>query len=412
MQSEEAQMMRQTLRQIAAEADNERKMLNDFQQQKEKLELTWIAAKKQREDLKMSLRSKLRQKQDLEEKNAFELKIYKQKVKHLLHEHQGSMTAVRLQGELSLKELEDGQRGEARELWGETRATTVARKETEIAHKDLYKAIKLEQEKKVMVLRQEFERRARDMRDKYEQLTATVLADMEARRKEEVERLEKKKAQHIASLMHEHKRAFEDIKNYYRDIKYANLEMIKGLREDVEKLKEDDLQLQKEVNNIARINRKLSRPLEINEKKAAEMRGKLKLHASDVDELAQLQDSLVSLAERFKNMTWEHEVLLQKHERVVKERGELRHRLERSVQEVRQKTAFRGLVLERKVVATAQDLEKTEAALSEVLASTSLSSDVVGELKQSLEDVLMAKNKVRERCDELSGLFSVLNGIS
>jgi hypothetical protein len=58
------------------------------------------------DDAKMELRNKLRQKQDLEEKHAFELKVYKQKVKHLLHEQQSNMTEVKTDGQVALKLLQ------------------------------------------------------------------------------------------------------------------------------------------------------------------------------------------------------------------------------------------------------------------------------------------------------------------
>ena len=61
---------------------------NEFQQQREKLNYFWIVEKKKLEDKRAELRNKDREIQDLEEKHQVEIKIYKQRLKHLLSEHQ------------------------------------------------------------------------------------------------------------------------------------------------------------------------------------------------------------------------------------------------------------------------------------------------------------------------------------
>ncbi len=73
--SEDAIAMRAEIRSMRAERDNETRVTNDCQQQKVKIDQFHELAKKEREELKMSLRNSLRQKQDLEEKQAYELKV-------------------------------------------------------------------------------------------------------------------------------------------------------------------------------------------------------------------------------------------------------------------------------------------------------------------------------------------------
>jgi hypothetical protein len=107
--------------------------------------------KKKRDDLKMLFRNKLRQKQDLEEKHAFELKIYKQKVKHLLHEQQSHMSDVRYDAETAVKLSQHDQRDKQHELSLNLRTIKMMRKEMELAHYDLIKSIQTEQEKSIMV---------------------------------------------------------------------------------------------------------------------------------------------------------------------------------------------------------------------------------------------------------------------
>ena len=55
------------------------------------------------EDKKAELRNKERELQDLDEQHQVTIKVYKQRVKHLLHEHQNEMAQLKTEGEVSLK---------------------------------------------------------------------------------------------------------------------------------------------------------------------------------------------------------------------------------------------------------------------------------------------------------------------
>ncbi len=59
--------------------------------------------KKNLEDKKAELRNKERELQDLDEQHQVNIKVYKQRVKHLLHEHQNEMAHLKTEGEVSLK---------------------------------------------------------------------------------------------------------------------------------------------------------------------------------------------------------------------------------------------------------------------------------------------------------------------
>ena len=102
---------------------------NEFQQQREKLNYFWIVEKKKLEDKKAELRNKERELQDLEEKHQVEIKIYKQRVKHLLYEHQNEITQRKTDSEMALKLAQDDHRGDESELKSDRRALKLELKE-------------------------------------------------------------------------------------------------------------------------------------------------------------------------------------------------------------------------------------------------------------------------------------------
>jgi hypothetical protein len=79
---------------------NERQRVNYF----------WIVSKKELEDKQAELRNKERESQDLQEKHEIEIKIYKQRVKHLVFQNLDQLTELKKEAEITLKNAEDDHR--------------------------------------------------------------------------------------------------------------------------------------------------------------------------------------------------------------------------------------------------------------------------------------------------------------
>ena len=108
-------------------------------------------------------------------------------------------------------------------------------------------------------------------------------------------------------------------------------------------------------------------------------------------------------------------VLEQRFQKLQAERNDLHSNFVSSVQEVVQKANFKKLLLERKVVALADSLEKKDAQLNEILAASNLEPAALSVVTRKLEDVLDAKNgaikdlQVRFLVIEVGCLSSTLN---
>ena len=98
---------------------------NEFQQQREKLNYFWIVEKKKLEDKKVELRNKERELQDLEEKHQVEIKIYKQRLKHLLYEHQNQIAELKLDSTVAKRLSQDEHRAEEQALTEDKRSLKV-----------------------------------------------------------------------------------------------------------------------------------------------------------------------------------------------------------------------------------------------------------------------------------------------
>ena len=77
---------------------------------------------------------------------------------------------------------------------------------------------------------------------------------------------------------------------------------------------------------------------------------------------------------------------------VEKERDELYEKFESTIYDVQQKSGFKNILLEHKLQAINESLEKKESQLSEVIHAANLDPNLLGTVSKKLDDVLDAKN--------------------
>merc|ERR1711988_1719764 len=217
--------------------------------------------------------------------------------------------------------------------------------------------------------------------------------EMDQQRRQEIMEIETRKDEHINELMHKHERAFGEIKTYYNDITHNNLELIKNLKEDLENQKEDQAKNEKLMFEIAQENQKLSEPLVKALKDVDTLRAELQHYEKDKRSLRDAKQRLINYEKELKTLAWEHEVLQQRTSQVQQERDELYEKFESTIYDVQQKSGFRNLLLEKKLQAVEETLEKKDAQLSEVLAASNLDPAVLGQVTNKLDDLLEEKNK-------------------
>lgn len=389
------------------ETKKEEEEYNMYQQQREKLNYFWIVEKKNLDDKKAELRNKERELQDLEEKHQVEIKVYKQRLKHLLYEHQDEVTVLKTDAEISLKLAQDEHRGAEAELKADRRGLKLASREMELSHEEYIKSLKRENDRSITKLREEFEMRTRELQQKFERRRKAVRDTLERERKEETARIEDRKNAHIRQLMKGHSKAFDEIKTYYTDITHNNLDLIKSLKEEVAEMKKKDAEAEREMTLIAQENKRMSEPL----KKALQDRSDLQeakgRYGEELDALSTTKASLLVLEQELAAGQWEHEVLSQRFEKVKAERDELHARFQATVYDVQQKSGFKNLLLERKLTAMNEALEQKEAQLNEVVARANIDPAALGGVQGSLDDIIEAKNQsVRGLQQQLEGMIA------
>ncbi|KAK9806160.1 hypothetical protein WJX72_003639 [[Myrmecia] bisecta] len=393
LESASIEELSQKIATLEKEKNKEEEYRNYMQLERDKISAFWEITKKDLEDKKAELQNKDREMEEMEERHQVEVKVYKQKVKHLLYEHQNNITTLKADGEMALKLQDDDFAKREAELLADKRALKQELKEQELAGEEVVRQLKLEQAKQVTKLRAEVEQGARELASKYERKMKLLRDDAELRRKQDIHEIEERKNAHIQDLMKKHEKAFADIKNYYNDITHNNLDLIKTLKEDVSEMKKKEAQNEKLMYEIAQENKRLSDPLTKALKEVETLRSQVSSYEKDKLALQQTKARLINSEKQLRNLEWESEVLQQRFAKVQGERDELYSRFEASIFDVQQKTGLKGMLLEKKLGALGDVLEQKEAQLAEVLAASNLDPATLSQLNSRLEEVLEKKNQ-------------------
>ena len=377
---------------LREELDREREERNYFQLERDKVNTFWEITKRQLDETRAELRNKDREMEDAEERHQIEIKVYKQKVKHLLYEHQNNITELKTESSIALKRAQEEHRLQEGELRKDKRSLKVTNKEQELAHEDADKDLRMKNDEAVTRLREDFEREAREIEAKYEKKMKVLRDELELRRKTEIHEIEERKNGQINALMKNHEKAFSDIKNYYNDITLNNLALINSLKEQIEEMKRKEERLEKDMAEIQAQNRRLVEPLQRAKEEVDELRKQLTNYQKDKASLSSAKARLRVMDKELKSLEWEHEVLEQRFQKTQAERDELYKKFVKAIHEVQQKSGFKNLLLEKKLTALADSLEKKEAQLNEVLSASNLDPTALTVVTRKLEDVLDSKN--------------------
>jgi hypothetical protein len=127
---------------LREELDREREERNYFQLERDKINTFWEITKRQLEEKKAELRNKDREMEDGEERHQVEIKVMKQKVKHLLYEHQNNLAQLKSEAQLDLKINQETHDDSERDLRHDKRNLKITLKEDELAHEDVIRNLK------------------------------------------------------------------------------------------------------------------------------------------------------------------------------------------------------------------------------------------------------------------------------
>ncbi|XP_043119867.1 dynein regulatory complex subunit 4 isoform X2 [Puntigrus tetrazona] len=377
---------------LREELDREREERNYFQLERDKIHTFWEITKRQLEEKKCELRNREHELEEAEERHQVEIKVYKQKVKHLLYEQQNTISELKVESVVSTKLLQREHADLKDQLRKDMCCLKVDVKEQELSSENVIKNLHLQHDEEITVLRNDFARQVRDIESKYKKRMQKLQQEEQLRRKTEIHEIEERKNSHINMLMMNHEKAFRDIRNYFSDIVYKNLDIITSLKEELKEMKRKEEKRNKQMVEVLEENKDLRESPQKAKEEVAELQKRLSHYEKDRSALARTRARLKISENEMKELKWVHEVLEQRFTKVQMERDELYMKFTKVIQEVQQKSGFKNLLLECKLSALNDTLRKKEVQLSEVLSASNLDPSTLNMVTHKLEEVLESKN--------------------
>eukprot|EP00933_Yihiella_yeosuensis_P027197 TRINITY_DN2109_c0_g2_i1.p1 TRINITY_DN2109_c0_g2~~TRINITY_DN2109_c0_g2_i1.p1 ORF type:complete len:476 (+),score=139.97 TRINITY_DN2109_c0_g2_i1:86-1513(+) len=335
-----------------------------------------------------------RQMEMLERDHRVHIKVHEQKVQNLEYEHQQIKRQVDDGGDMDLQREREMHASQVNIMSQEKVDIKRELKEQQLENEDDVKMMRQGFAKSLSKLRETFEHNHQMLMDQYEEQVDQLKVDLELRRKVDIHEIEERKNQHINELLSNHQEAFDEIKAYYNDITFDNLQLIKSLRDEIQEMKEREKNNRKRMDLLRQENKDLSKPLEDKLEEQRELEEKLKSYTKDKLALKNLKAHYKGLEEQTTEAKQEYRGTEDRYRKIEKERDDLYRRFQKAVREIQRKAELgKNAVLEKKLEVLSSQFEEKQAQLTEVLTAAKLDPTIVANVTKKLEQVLGAKNR-------------------
>ncbi|KAM8841768.1 dynein regulatory complex subunit 4-like [Synchiropus picturatus] len=375
--------MEQHIVRLREELEREREERNYFQLERNKIQDFWEICKRDLEETKAELRSRRREKEEEEERHRVEISIYKQKLKQVLSEQQhAAVSAMKIDSLVSSSLVLNHHTESEQNLHRRTHVQQSEVRQKQLHNQNHLNELQQKHQVELMDLMNHYDQRHREMEEKYHRKVMLMSEEEHKRRKASVSEYEEQMKKRLEILTEEHSRAFRSAEEYYSSVQKklltdqqtlkvrghnASVSVVQqrlSLQGELAEVKKQRLRLSRELAVVQEENRRLHESLLDAERKLPELTKQLEEH-EHAKAQRKLSDARVqALEEQLRDVTVEHQFLLQAFHKVEQERDELLKKQQALILDVQQRSGVKDLLLERKLAALTEALEKNQALLS------------------------------------------------
>jgi hypothetical protein len=335
---------------------NEDRQINFYDQERQRLNYVWMIQKKKIEDKQAELLNKQKDREDLEERHKIEKKLYYQRIKYIMLQHQDENVELQKNAEIALKQFEDNHRVKEKDYKYDTRSLSKMLKEQEVLQNDFIHALQKDSIKEIHQLKIDYELKEYQIRGFYREKMKEMKNNANEKRNKIIEDITNKKEREIKRLTEEHANTFNKMKNYYSDLNNKNLNKLKGLAEDLKIAIDKQVELKSEklkgINKKKRIEEPLKQlRIEIDEKIKEEALCKenfllLKDQNKDYNSKFKFKTIyILGLIKQLLDHEYKYEVTLQKISYLEREKNNFVNKYKLSLHNVEQKSGLRVKIL-------------------------------------------------------------------
>ncbi|XP_077420069.1 dynein regulatory complex subunit 4 isoform X2 [Vanacampus margaritifer] len=366
---------------LREELDREREERNYFQLERDKIYSFWDVTKKHLEEAVAQLRNEEKKIEEDEGRHLVEIKVYKQKMKHLLCEHHNTISELESDRVTTAEAMENEQAQLERELHKKTTAIRNDMHEFDI--ENLVSELEQGHSEDVAKLIKSWEDQLTETEARYKEKLELLQQELENMRKKEVLEREDQWNSHISALTRDHHQIFGDALVLLNQTMEQDLHYNDSLKKQIEDSKTKQKEKEKNLSHILPENKQLNKLLLDVQEKTVEVQRKMKnpIRKEDANERRkekELSDQKQKLEE-----------LKQKLSELQRERDELRATLTRDVESAQREGDEKNAKLEEKVKGLVDGLATTQDMIDSSSESIEDLQYKISQISQARQDLLL-----------------------
>ncbi|KEG12752.1 T-lymphocyte triggering factor [Trypanosoma grayi] len=368
---------------------------NYYQVERDKVNSYWEVTKAEVENHRYAVLNAEAGLEEMERAHQVEMKVYKQKVRHLLYEHKTKVKLCKEESDRLLKEAEERHQKQMSDI----RAKLVEQgKQIEEAAGNHEMRIEEQRDSHhymvAVTKKQSHEKDIARQQAMYDAKLKSLRDELELRRRAEIHEVEERKNEHINALIRQHETKFQEMKTYYNQITTNNLEIIQSLKEEIAQMKKNDEHNESLMYDIDRENQNLVTPLEEAQREVAELQQSRKQYENDKRSLGMTRAKLRSLREEIWRLREEHNTLEERYANVHQDREELKAKFGSALQQAMGVVEERNEVLQQKLIESHALVEERDAQLDGVLHAMNLEPTALEFIATEVDRTLEQKNQM------------------
>ncbi|XP_071344415.1 dynein regulatory complex subunit 4-like isoform X1 [Trachinotus anak] len=368
---------------LREELDREREERNYFQKERDNIHTFWEITDRQLEEVKAELQNLEKDIEDDEGRHQVEIKVYKQKMKHLLCEHQNTISELKAGALVSTEVLQNDQEQLEAELHKEMRAIMVDMQKLD--NENLFKELELKHDEEMTKTRNNLKKRITEIESNYEEKVRLRQQDLDNMRKKETSEREDQWNCQFASLKEDHNKALSDIYALF-NLMQRDIDITQSLKTQIGKMEANRKRMEEDRLHLLQDAKCLTECLLKVKEEIAGKEKKMKYYGMKKD-----TNGKVKKKELY-DLRSEHKDLEQKFIKLQLERDELYKTYSQSTENVQDKAAPQIMQLEKKLKALTDSLEKTQAQLRTVLSASNMDQIALSGLTKKIEEKLDSCN--------------------
>lgn len=386
---------------------------NYFQVERDKVNNLWDVTKAEVTNEQFRLSNAESELEELERNHQVEMKVYKQKVRHLLYDHKTEVQQAKVASDTALQQADAAHDLRVKELETDRQHRLSAAQSLKEVHEGrIIDQRDSHQYMLTVTKKRNHEKEVTRLQALYEGKMSTLREDLELRRRAEIQDVEERYHQHLNKLIQQHETKFGEMKAYYNNITRNNLEIIASLKEEIVTMKNNDEQNESLMYEIERENSTLVSPLEQIEKEVAELQEKKRQHFQDKQSLLMARGRLKMLQQQVNELRQAKESLEEQYKKVYDEREELKAKFELALRDAMGVVAERNNSLEQQLLEAYAHLEQRDAQLGGVLHAMNIEPAAMELISGEIDNEVQTKNQIiKDLHFELRKLEKKMNAV-